>query len=293
MIKQEDFLGTTRYTDYVHAVNEAKANAHQWWLADEIPVTQGLIKFWNEMKHKRSDIVLRLDHRPAWYNGKGYRAYADVGIAYKDAPDMGVGTIGMEMADNNKDLLYVVKSQRIQNEKFASYSEGYKSKKTKNFSNAIKNAMQFLKPVLFEELRADKMGDLGVALNTIREPAGDKLHKAGSVGRENVLEEIRNMSRTGYQPVTAKFIESMNLLVAEDEMLKQVSAYKPRTCFVWAKPNSVEYQIDGEERKVVYDLADVPQEISDKVAVLQIGNAGSSIMDVGVKINSTLYWVFL
>jgi hypothetical protein len=293
MIKQEDFLGTTSYSNYVHAYNEAKTNNHQHWIGDDIPATQGLIKFWNEMKHKRPDVVLRLDVRPAWYNGKGYRVFADVGIAYKDAPDMNVGSIGIEMADNNKDMLFVVRSDRIRNEKFANYSEGYKSKKTKNFPNAVKNAVQFLKPVLFEELRADKMGDLGLALNTIREPAGDKLHKAGSVGRENVLEEIRNMIRTGYQPVTAKFIESMNLIAAEDEMLKQVSAYKPRTCFVWAKPNSVEYQIDGEERKVVYDLADVPQEISDKVAVLQIGNAGSSIMDVGVKINSTLYWVFL
>jgi hypothetical protein len=293
MIKQEDFLGTTRYTDYVNTVNEAKANNHQHWMGDEIPVTQGLIKFWNELKHKRSDVVLRFDCRPAGYNGKGYRVYADVGIAYRDAPDMSVGSIGMEMTDNGKDILYVVKSQRIQNEKFASYSEGYKSKKTKNFSNAVKNATQFLKPVLFEELKADKMNDLGVALNTIREPAGDKLIGAARIDRSTILDEMRNMIRTGYVPLTKEFTAGVQLLAAEDAALQQVSKYKPRTCFVWAKPNSVEYQIEGEERKVVYDLADMPQEITDKIAVLQIGNASSSIMDVGVKINSTLYWVFL
>jgi hypothetical protein len=293
MIKQEDFLGTTSYSNYVHAYNEAKTNNHQHWIGDDIPATQGLIKFWNEMKHKRPDVVLRLDVRPAWYNGKGYRVFADVGIAYKDAPDMNVGSIGIEMADNNKDMLFVVKSDRIRNEKFANYSEGYKSKKTKNFPNAVKNAVQFLKPVLFEELKRTNETALGTAIHTIREPAGDKLIGAARIDRSVILDEMRNMIRTGYTPLTKEFVAGVQLLAAEDAALQQISKYKPRSCFVWAKPTSVEYQIEGEERKVVYDLADVPQEITDKIAVLQIGNAGSPIMDVGIKVNSALYWVFL
>jgi hypothetical protein len=295
MIKEEDFLGSINYSDYSRAVSEAKANNHQHWLGDEIPATQGLIKFWSELKHKRPDIVLRFDHRACGYNGKGYRAYADVGIAYKDAPDMSVGTIGMEMAENgkDKDILYVVKSDRIKNEKFATYSEGYKFKKTKNFANAVKNATQFLKPVLFEELKEDKLGALGTALHTIHEPAKEKFYTITKMGQNTLLDEMRNMIRVGYVPLTNSFTSAVQTLTAEDEMLKQVSAYKPRTCFVWAKPNAVEYQMDGEERKVVYNLDDVPQQVKDKVSVLQIGSVNSAIMDVGVKINNTMYWVFL
>jgi hypothetical protein len=112
------------------------------------------------------------------------------------------------------------------------------------------------------------------------------------VGRENVLAEIRNMIRTGYQPVTEKFLASMNLLAAEDAELQRVANYKPRKCFVWAKPDRVEYQIEGNERVIVYSIDNVPEEIRNKVAVLQIGSA-TGIMDVGLKVSETMYWVFL
>jgi len=291
MIKQEDYLGGYPYKSYTDLYTEAKRNAHSYWIGD-VPVPQQILKFYNELKHKRPDMVIRLDKRPAYYNGKGYRVFAELGIAYKDAPDINVGHIGIEAGAQLAELLYVVESKRITNDKYAAHSEGYHVKKTKAFPNAVKNALQYLKPVMFDELLSDKVEVAHLAINTIRSPAEDKLHMAGSVGRDNVLTELRNMIRTGYQPVTEKFLASMNLLAAEDAELQRVSKYKPRTCFVWVKPDRVEYQIEGNERVIAYDPTQVPEEIRDKVAVLQIGS-GSGIMDVGVKVSNTMYWVFL
>lgn len=291
MIKQEDYLGGYGYKSYTDVYNEAKTNNHPYWIGD-VPVPQQILKFYNELKHKRPDMIIRLDKRPAYYNGKGYRVFAELGIAYKDAPDMNVGYIGIEAGAQTAELLYVVESKRITNDKYAAHSDGYHAKKTKAFPNAVKNGLQYLKPVMFDELLSDKVEVAHLALSTIRSPAEDKLHTAGNVGRDNVLTEIRNMIRTGYQPVTAKFLETMNLLAAEDAELQRVVNYKPRKCFVWAKPDRVEYQIEGNERVIVYDPAHVPEEIRDKVAVLQIGS-GSGIMDVGVKVSNTMYWVFL
>ena len=70
------------------------------------------------------------------------------------------------------------------------------------------------------------------------------------------MDEMRNMIRTGYTPLTREFIAGVQLLTAEDAALQQVSKYKPRSCFVWAKPNAVEYQIEGEDRKVAKLIAD-------------------------------------
>ena len=291
MIKQEDYLGGYSYKSYVDVYDEAKTNNHPYWIVD-VPVPQQILKFYNELKHKRPDMIIRLDKRPAYYNGKGYRVFAELGIAYKEAPDMNVGHIGIEAGNQLAELLYVVESKRITNDKYASHSDGHHTKKTKAFSNAVKNGLQYLKPVMFDELLTDKANAVDAALNTIRSPAYEKLYSAGSVGRDNVLVEIRNMIRTGYQPVTAKFLESMNLLAAEDAELQRVANYRPRKCFVWAKPDRVEYQIEGNERVIVYSINDVPEEIRDKVAVLQIGS-GSGIMDVGVKVSDTMYWVFL
>jgi hypothetical protein len=291
MIKQEDSLGGYPYNSYVAVYDEAKSNAHPYWIGD-VPVPQQILKFYNELKHKRPDMVIRLDKRPAYYNGKGYRVFAELGIAYKEAPDMNVGHIGIEAGAQMAELLYVVESKRITNDKYATHSEGYHVKKTKAFPNAVKNGLQYLKPVMFDELLTEKEGVADTAIHTIRYPAEDKLHTAGTVGRANVLAEIRNMIRVGYEPVTAKFLETMHLLAAEDEELQRVANYKPRKCFVWAKPDRVEYQVEGNERVIVYSINDVPEEIRNKVAVLQIGSA-TGIMDVGVKVSDTMYWVFL
>ena len=291
MIKQEDYLGGYPYNSYTGVYDEAKRNAHSYWIGD-VPVPQQILKFYNELKHKRPDMVIRLDKRPAYYNGKGYRVFAELGIAYKEAPDMNVGHIGIEAGAQTAELLYVVESKRITNDKYAAHSDGYHTKKTKAFFNAVKNGLQYLKPVMFDELLSDKVNLVDAAINNIRYPAEDKLHSAGSVGRDNVLTELRNMIRTGYQPVTEKFLASMNLLAAEDAELQRVANYKPRKCFVWAKPDRVEYQIEGNERVIVYSIDNVPEEIRNKVAVLQIGSA-TGIMDVGVKVSNTMYWVFL
>jgi hypothetical protein len=40
-------------------------------------------------------------------------------------------------------------------------------------------------------------------------------------------------------------------------------------------------------------MEDMPQELRDKVAVLQIGSVQQPIIDVGVKVDDTKYWVFL
>lgn len=293
MIKQEDYLSKNRpYAKYLELVDDAKRNNHAYWIGDDdIPVPQNTLKFYNEIKHKRPDVVIRLDNNPSFYNGKGYRVYADLSIAFKDCPDINVGSIGLEMEGN--DLLYTVTSDRIKNEKFASYSKGYHIKRTKNFSNAVKNALQYLKPMLFTDMRSSKHNELDRAVSTLQAPARDKMYNISSIDRFVILDEVRNMVRMGYVPTTDRFAEAVKVLATEEEELKAVSGYNPSKCFVWAKKDRVEYQIEGDEPKIVYNLQDVPEEIMNKVSVLQIGDAGKPIMDVGVKIDSSTYWVFL
>jgi hypothetical protein len=295
MIKQEDYVGSkTPYDRYVSLVNEARAKGHTHWINDEIPVAHNILKFYNELKHKRPDIVVRFDTHASFYNGKDYRVFADLGIAYKDCPEIQVGIIGLENDGGaHGELMYTVTSDRIANEKYASYSKGYKTKKTKNFSNAVKNAVQFLKPMLFEEMKSKHDLEFNSAIENLRAPSKEKLYGVSNMGRHIIIDEIRNMVRMGYVPITPSFIDAMQVLKAEDAEIQTVLNYKPKSCFVWAKKDKVEYQIEGDERKVVYNLQDVPEDIMNKVSVLQIGSEGKPIMDVGVKIDNTTYWIFL
>jgi len=291
MINAQDYLGSIKYHAYQDVYNEAKTNAHAHWIGD-IPVPLNLMKFYNEIKFKRPDIVVRIDKRPMYYNGKNYRVFGELALAYKDAPELECGVIGVEAGTTSSELLFVVESKRIKNEKFAEHSEGYRSKKTKDFVKATKNALQYIKPVTFEELRAEHNYTLESSLHGIREPAYNKLYQAGSVGRTAVIDEVRNMIRMGYQPTTQSFKDAFALIASEGDELERINNYKPQKCFVWMKPDRVEYKYEGADRVVAHDQKDVPEEIINKVSVLQIGNVGTPIMDVGVKVNATMYWLY-
>lgn len=292
MIKQEDYLGKYPYKNYVDAYNEAWTHNHPHWLGD-IPVPQHLLKFVNEFRHKRQDAVIRIEKRGAYYNGKGYRVFAELGIAFKDAPDLLCGSLSIEAGNAADEIQYVVTSDRIENDKFASHSDGYHRKQTKDFVKAVKTALQYVKATPFEELRQNLGTRCHDALSAIRTPAYDKLYSAASISRQPVLDEVSNMIRMGYKPVTPNFKAAVDLIVNEGAELNATANYKPRPCFVWAKPDRVEYQIEGNEKVIVYDLQHVPEEIRNKVSVLQIGNENQPIRDVGVKVSPTMYWLFL
>ena len=291
MMKQEDYLGAYGYARYQDVYTFAKDNDHRHWIGD-VPVSIGVAKFFTELKFKRPEVVLRIDKRPARYNGLEYMVFADVGIAFKEAPDINCGFIGMDM-DKDRNTLYTVESDRIKNEKYATHSDGYHKKSTKNFANAVKNALQYIKPMTFSEAVNNTDTALGAALHRMREPSHDKMYTATNMNRGIVEQEVRNMLMVGYTPTTAEFKRAIQLIEAEGEEIKRVINYKPRKCFVWAKPDRVEYRIDGEEQNVVFNLQDVPEHIRDKVAVLQISNDKSAIMDVGLKVSDSMYWVFI
>jgi hypothetical protein len=100
------------------------------------------------------------------------------------------------------------------------------------------------------------------------------------------------MIRSGYVPITQDFKEAMLLFKEQGEELKRIANYKPNRVFVWVKPDRVEYQPHTGEPVVAYKLDDVPEDIRNKVAVLQIADKNHAIMDVGMKVTETTYWVF-
>lgn len=292
MLKEDDYIGRQSYDYYGRVFAEARDNNHKSWIGHSIPVPNTLLRFYSELKHKRPDIVVRIDKRASGYNGLGYGAFADIGIAYKDAPDVSCGLIGLDM--DNGDLQYTVTSKRIKNEKFSTHSSGYNVKKTKNFSNAVKNAMQYIKPFSINDMVDEAKADLDNAMAQIRYPAREKIANATEVRRGDMYEEMQHMIAVGYVPRTEKFTESLALFAAELDELKRIDTYAPKSCMVWLKQDKVEYKFkDEDEVHVALTPQDVPEYIRDKIAVLQIGNSKTAIMDVGVKVSNSLYWVFV
>jgi hypothetical protein len=284
MMNQEQYLGAYRYDSYKTTVETARGNNHQHWIG-EIPVVLPALKFFNEIRYKRPDLVPRVDCKR---NGA---AYGGVGLAFKDATDIPVGSIFVE-DDKDGKLLYCVASDRIKNEKFNDYRPEYHVKKTKDFAKAVKTALQFLRPYSVQDVMDDKEPALAGALAKLKDEPENKLYKATSMGKRTIREEIDNMIRSGYVPATQEFKESIQLMVEQGEELKRITSYNPKRTFVWVKPDRVEYQPHTGVPVVAYKLDDVPEDIRNKVAVLQIGEEGHAVMDVGVKVTPTTFWVF-
>lgn len=291
-MQQHEYHGNVTYTTYANVFTEAKTAGHQHWINNSIPVPHNLKRFFEESKHKMPTLIPRLDRRTSRYNGHEYVVYADIGLAFSDAPDLNVGDIGLEM-DAQRNLVYYVKSDQITNDKFATHSEGYHIKKSKNYATAVKSVRQYIKPFTIRKLEYDKRPHYEKAIAQIRQPAQQKMYEALTIPKGDLFEELKHMMNIGYTPISQTVKQTLETFRTELAEMQELERYSPTACFVWLKPNSVEYKMQGEEvTHVAHTSQDVPEWIRDKVAVLQIGNAGTSIKDVGIKVSDTMYWVF-
>ena len=96
----------------------------------------------------------------------------------------------------------------------------------------------------------------------------------------------------GYTPKTTEFLKAFNLIKQEGDELKRLSKYKPKATFVWLKKDSA-HLLDSDGTETIATSPDaIPEDIRNKIAVLQIGADRSAVINVGMKIDNTKYWVF-
>jgi hypothetical protein len=291
MLTRESFDSDSRHAEYVEWYEKAKEQEYKFWIGD-IPVQQHLLQLFNEFKHKRPDIVVKPSNNTLRWDSVGLKAFEGVSIAFKEAPDVVVGYLEGCRGDDNFPK-YTVISERICNEKYSDYNKLYHTKTTKKLTLAIKNALQFVKPFDLDYMARKESGSASHALDTLKEKANDILYYKFDADRKELFKEVSNMVNAGYTPSTPKFVQMMDIFKGEGEYMKELLTYKPRKCYVWAKVDRLEYRYDDEEVVVALNIGEVPEDIRNKVAVLQIADKNSPIKDVGVRISESTYWLFV
>lgn len=289
------FTSNKHRNSFVDYYNTAVEAGHTAFVEDVVPVAPSFKKFYDEMKHKNPTMTFTTTRGAGWRirtgDDTGYYVYGRLGIIYEDAPDVVVGVLGVEIS-SNRETVYVVQSERIRNDRYAAHNSDYNIKRSKNFKTAVKTANTYLQPTNIRAIHNECVRSLDRGLDQIKMPAANKIHQATDLPTRYVIDEIKAMITAGYTPKTGKFLEAYNLLKTEGAELERISSYKPPAVFVWIKANKMEY-IDAEGGiQTANTLEDVPEDIRNKIAVLQIGAADSAIMDVGVKVDDTKYWVF-
>lgn len=292
ILNTDEFIGEHIHRHYKDTADTALKHNHEWWV-DGIPVSKPLHAFITAFRAKRpAKIVLRVDGSAGTHlqtSDGHYWVWDRVGVAYPDIPVYKVGDIATE------DGAYLVKSPRIINDKFKSDTDGRRTKKTKDLVKAVKNALQFLKPMTLEEIVGRNKYPLNNALDSVRSPARSKLRDKLSINMDDVATEVMNMLASGYKPVSGSFAAAIDLMQTEGAELRRLQNYKPRTCFVWVKQQSLVYKYsDSDEPAVeITNMSDMPEHLRDKLSMLNIADEGSAIADVGVRINAHCFWVFV
>lgn len=290
VLSEDKFGGDLRYVYYKEYAQTAYDQNHPHWV-DGVPVTAELAKFVQELRaqSRLRDMKLCADNYAGRESFTGFRFWEKLSIVYPDAPKMRVGWIAFD-----KDA-YIVSSDKIQNERFSTHSSGYTQKKSKDMAKMVKVARQYLMPFQFAEIQVAAEFAVNNSTERIRSDARAKLSRKLNIAQTDIATEIENMIATGYAPLTPAFKEAIAMMQAEGAELRRLSNYKPRLCFLWSKQNSLAYRYtDSSEPPVeITDMNDLPENLRNKLSMLNIAEQNSAIPDVGVRTDNSCFWVFV
>lgn len=294
---RENFVGNVSFERFQNASTKARELNHEHWIGD-IPVHKNLLVFFKAFKDKRYNIIPCVDTNTSTYwkrndDGESIAVplYQTLGITFPDAKDFRSGKIHVEHDGDN--VLFCVESDKIENDKYAYHSDGYRIRQSKDIKKALKIAMTYLKPLGYQDIQDKCTNSLHTGINRLRDPAREKLNDNLSIQRNDIAQEVAHMIASGYQPSTKSFKDALDLLVKEGAELKRMQDYKPRACFVWVKPNSLSYKFTDEMQVTeCTSMDEVPEFVRNKLAVLQIAKNGDAITDVGVRVSDITYWIF-
>ena len=293
---KENFIGAVDFDRFERNVERAREFNHEHWIGD-IPVRKEMLAFFKAFKDKRYNIVPCVDVSSTTFwrvDSEGVSqavpVFDKLGITFPDATDFRSGKIHI-MGD--AEVQYCVESDKIENDKFAEISDGYHIRQSKDIKKALKIALQFLKPLGYDDILDTCRGKLSIGINDLRAPAREKLYTRLNIHSNDIAQEVAYMIASGYVPSTKSFKDALDLFVNEGAELKRMQDYKPRACFVWVKPNSLSYRFTEEKQETeCTSMDDVPELIRNKLAVLQIAKNGDAIADVGVRVSDITYWIF-
>jgi hypothetical protein len=208
---------------------------------------------------------------------------------------------------NRATSTFMVRARGIENEKYDSGRPQYHMRVTTNLKVAIKNTLANLLPYdMGEVAHREYEGYLNKSIKVGASKAAKLPVLLGSVTHSVLLNEIRALKAMGVTFSTPEFrgvAESCDdaAKLANEERNKRVDAvlmhFVTRTDGIVAECIGMQnirahcvFRSDMSESNT-YLLADVPQALQDKVAVLQTLPPGDHVDGVGMKVEEMLYWV--
>jgi len=230
-------------------------------------------------------------------------------VGFGDYRDGGDGT-----------LMYVVQARTIMNRKYSDYSDQYYMKMSINVDVAVRNAKKFIRMMPPQELADSRMRDvssaIGDVLGKVRTEFGEIRSKVMDVGSSlyssgqtnmgsSLLNELRHLINSNHNFVDATFGDHLtDFFVKQDELHR----LKERTVPMWfvrvyERMNQQVFDvvsIDKAESTYHPEISDdaerytadtLPEDIMQKLSVLNILQANDYVDDVGFSAGEGMFYV--
>ena len=229
-------------------------------------------------------------------------------VAYGDYRDGGDGT-----------NMYVVQARTIVNGKYAEYSSQYFMKMSTNFDVAVRNAKKFIRMMSPQELAGTRMRDASNAVDSVVDVAKTEfseirnkvidvessLYSSRTNTGSALLNELRHLMNSNHEFIDTMFGENLVTFFAKQEELVRL---RNRTVPMWFVRvyDRMEQQvfdvidIDKAESAYGAEISDdvkrytadtLPEDIMEKLSVLNILQANDYVDDVGFSAGEGMFYV--
>jgi len=229
-------------------------------------------------------------------------------VAYGDYRDGGDGT-----------PMYVVQARTIVNGKYAEYSKQYFMKMSTNFDVAVRNAKKFIRMMSPQELAGTRMRDASNAVDGVVDVAKNEfseirnkvidvessLYSSRTNEGSSLLNELRHLMNSNHEFIDTMFGENLATFFAKQEELVRL---RNRTVPMWFVRvyDRMEQQvfdvidIDKAESAYGAEISDdvkrytadtLPEDIMQKLSVLNILQANDYVDDVGFSAGEGMFYV--
>jgi len=221
--------------------------------------------------------------------------------------------------EGNGAPMYIVQSRTIVNGKYSEYSSQYHMKMSTNVDTALRNAKTFIRMMSPRELAVTRMRDASNAVDGVVDVAKteykeirDKVidvesgrHTSRTNEGSSLLNELRHLMNSNHEFVDAMFGENLATFFAKQEELVRlrnrtipmwfVRVYERREQQVFdviaidkaESPYSAEISNDVKR----YTTDTLPEDIMQKLSVLNILQANDYVDDVGFSAGEGMFYV--
>jgi len=203
-------------------------------------------------------------------------------------PNIQIGEISLDL--NNR---YSICNRNIDNGR-NSYSKLGQIKSSIHAKNILKIAKNTLVPITLKQHMDSVRQTYEVAVQSLRNKWSWDVNRKTDGAFKLAYKDMLYLHDQGYQPQDARFRDCMNYLAQNRENIDKYHDYNPKTCFIWIKPNQVQYIKSGDtDPTIVASKDDLHDDIKGKMFVLDITDQKDFVEDVGLKENESTYWVII